>query len=115
MGAWKRAEEDLLREYYPEYGPSWDGWAEVLPNRTKGAISSRATFIGIKVSHEARSRMARDVKARRFDSDEFTIVDRFVRAAMERGKTPQEIDRAMHWWPGTTKRVLMHQWERDVA
>ncbi|GJM56203.1 hypothetical protein ATOP_18580 [Granulimonas faecalis] len=31
-----------LKERYPAHGPSWDGWARVLPGRAPAAIAAMA-------------------------------------------------------------------------
>lgn len=46
---WTPNEDELLREHYPEHGPSWDGWRRVLPTRSRRAVQTRAKKLGIKV------------------------------------------------------------------
>lgn len=46
---WTPNEDELLREHYPEHGPSWDGWRRVLPTRSRRAVQTRAKRLGIKV------------------------------------------------------------------
>lgn len=46
---WTPDEDELLREHYPEHGPSWDGWRRVLPTRSRWAVQTRAKKLGIKV------------------------------------------------------------------
>lgn len=36
-----------------------------------------------------------------------------IMALMGRGMTPIEIDQTMHWWAGTTIRILRERWERQ--
>lgn len=36
-----------------------------------------------------------------------------IMALMGRGMTPIEIDQKMHWWAGTTVRILKARWERQ--
>lgn len=45
--AWSIREDAIVAEHYPERGPSWAGWADVLPERTKNAIRGRAYALGI--------------------------------------------------------------------
>ena len=42
VGTWTDEELAAIREHYPAHGPSWDGWAEVLPRRSNGAIKGKA-------------------------------------------------------------------------
>lgn len=44
---WSTEEEALLREFYPEHGPSWQGWEGILPGRGKRAISRKASTMGV--------------------------------------------------------------------
>lgn len=46
---WTPDEDELLRELYPEHGPSWDGWRRVIPTRSRRAVQTRAKKLGIKV------------------------------------------------------------------
>ena len=41
-GSWTKAEDAKIKKLYPEHGPSWEGWAEVLPSRSLNAIKIRA-------------------------------------------------------------------------
>ena len=43
---WTEEELATLREHYPEHGPSWRGWRELLPGRTRDAIQIRASYDG---------------------------------------------------------------------
>ena len=43
---WTDEEDALLHEHYPEHGPRWDGWAELLPKRSRQAIQQRSARIG---------------------------------------------------------------------
>lgn len=45
---WTTGEEDALRRYYPEHGPSWDGWGKMLPRRSRNSISQHACKLGVK-------------------------------------------------------------------
>lgn len=47
MGAkWTGAEDAILIENIAKHGPSWEGWAELLPGRSAGAIKSRKATLG---------------------------------------------------------------------
>lgn len=46
---WTKEEDGNLAVYYPIYGPNWDGWDELLPGRSRRAISARATKMGVYV------------------------------------------------------------------
>lgn len=45
--AWSDKELKLLMEHYPTKGAIWDGWDELLPNRSKTAIGTHARKIGL--------------------------------------------------------------------
>lgn len=47
---WTADEDELLRELYPEHGPSWDGWRRVLPTRSRWAVKSRAKKLGLRAN-----------------------------------------------------------------
>ena len=49
MGAaeWTTEEVQALRDYYPVYGPQWDGWRELLPNREGTSLRCKAHKLGI--------------------------------------------------------------------
>lgn len=48
---WTPDEDELLRELYPEHGPSWDGWRRVLPTRSRHAVKSRVKILGVKTQN----------------------------------------------------------------
>ena len=50
---WTPAEDAIVRERYPDYGPSWPGWAEVLKDRTPHAIGMRASKLGVRYDGHA--------------------------------------------------------------
>lgn len=50
---WSKEETEALRLYYPEHGPSWDGWEELLPGRTQGSIRTRAGLLGLTASRSS--------------------------------------------------------------
>ena len=41
-------ETRALRMLYPLHGAAWEGWADVLPGRTQGSISSMAIKLGLR-------------------------------------------------------------------
>lgn len=45
---WMPDEDELLRDLYPEHGPSWDGWMRVLPTRSRRAVVTRANKLGMR-------------------------------------------------------------------
>lgn len=50
MGGWKawtEREDAYLREHFTKRGPSWEGWATLLPGRTMWSIAKRAKSLGI--------------------------------------------------------------------
>ena len=47
MNHWTARELQLLREHYPSHGSSWDGWAALLPSRTKYAIDMAVKRYGL--------------------------------------------------------------------
>lgn len=44
---WSNEECKQLFDHYGENGPDWDGWRDLLPNRTRGAIEGMARRLGI--------------------------------------------------------------------
>lgn len=63
---WTDDEAKTLARHYPEHGPDWDGWADLLPGRNSNAIRSMAARHGLK-SDEVRdlTYTDREVKALR--------------------------------------------------
>lgn len=97
--AWTEHEDELIRIAYPEHGQKWDGWAELLPDRSRCAIGRRASRIGVGVGW-------------RDQQDDETIQengrhDRIVMRGMAAGKPPSQIDRENHWVRGMAKRIVM--------
>lgn len=116
---WSDAEDNAIRQFYPRHGTKWEGWAEVLPTRTKRAIGARATRLGVKVMRNhvgSRKRKKPTGDERHYN----TVITRepdpyegYVLDCMSKGMTPSEIDRSKHWWPSTTIRILREIWERE--
>jgi hypothetical protein len=44
---WSEAEEEAVAREFPSHGQDWEGWAEILPGRTPGAIKARASALGV--------------------------------------------------------------------
>ncbi len=53
---WTAEEDELVREHYPEHGPSWAGWSDVLPGRTRANLQVHAYRLGITMEGCARER-----------------------------------------------------------
>lgn len=47
---WTRSEDALLVDNYPTHGAAWPLWSDLLPGRTRFAIRSRASALGIQHS-----------------------------------------------------------------
>lgn len=47
MASWTNDEIAALSEHYISKGPNWDGWKDLLPNRTIGAIYHKAHCMGM--------------------------------------------------------------------
>lgn len=117
---WSEVEDDALREYFPRHGAKWDGWQEVLPKRTIRAVEMRAKRLGLRGPQRPRSEAPKRSKPSGDDWHYKTRIirepdqhERYVMSCMAAGMTPDEIDKARHWIPGTAKRVLMARWERE--
>ncbi len=46
-GRWTRDEEAILVRHFPCHHIDWDGWDELLPNRTKDSIRAHAYSMGL--------------------------------------------------------------------
>jgi hypothetical protein len=44
---WTKDEDEILRRFLPSHGPGWEGWKELLPDRSRYAISARKVSLGI--------------------------------------------------------------------
>lgn len=53
---WSDAETATLLANYQAHGADWDGWAELLPGRTIGAIHSKAHLLGLRLVPETAMR-----------------------------------------------------------
>jgi len=45
---WTRAEDLMIADNYANHGPSWPGWAEMMPDRGTVAIRNRAARLGVR-------------------------------------------------------------------
>lgn len=45
---WTRAEDQMIADNYAHHGPSWPGWAEMMPDRGTVAIRNRAARLGVR-------------------------------------------------------------------
>lgn len=54
--AWTKAEDDLIRKFYPIVGGRWKGWAKLMPERMPrhDAIAHRAMALGVRCEHAFR-------------------------------------------------------------
>ena len=52
---WKPNEIAQLRRHYTTKGLVWDGWDELLPGRSRSAISSKASCLGLHYEPDAVS------------------------------------------------------------
>lgn len=53
---WTHDELAILTAHYRSKGPSWDGWAELLPRRNKVSIEHAAKRAGLRVRDRASPR-----------------------------------------------------------
>lgn len=44
---WSPYEDAMLMENYKHHGSRWSGWRELLPDRSRDSIASRARYLGI--------------------------------------------------------------------
>ena len=81
---WTESELDILRQHYARRGPSWSGWATLLPNRTKGAIRSKANDIGVTKTHKRKSRSFTEAESKR-------ILKTTIKLASSMGADPYDV------------------------
>lgn len=108
---WGEFETLALMEFYPRHGPQWEGWDDVLPNRTRHAIIQKAAKLDLKAPIVRSKRNVED------DDDEGSMTpheyERIVRNLMGEGLSPTQIDQMMHWVPRTAANILKEIWARD--
>lgn len=46
-GRWTKDEEAILARYFPRHPIDWEGWDELLPNRTRSSIRTHANAMGL--------------------------------------------------------------------
>lgn len=51
---WTADEIDVICKNYPNHGPAWKGWSELLPGRSPKSIERKAHGMGLKVTKEAQ-------------------------------------------------------------
>lgn len=118
---WSEEEDNAVRVYYPTHGSKWEGWAEVLPNRTYRAISARACRIGVGRKWVYKRGKSKSRKKPVGDDRHYKVdfkptpdpYERRVLGWLGDGMTPTEIDESMHWYHGTTVRILTEMWARE--
>ena len=54
-----KAEDQAIIDNYPVHGSTWDGWRQILPNRSVSAIKNRAMKLGVTMRPEALSEIRR--------------------------------------------------------
>lgn len=122
MNLWSEEEDAAVVTFYPIHGRRWEGWKDVLPDRTMRAIEMRAQRLGVAPKREVamtegtRRRGDRNHYARsQYDREPPMTPDPnegLVMRLMADGMTPSEIDDQMHWRPGKSILVLTHKWQR---
>ena len=73
---WTEDEDRLVIEYGPTHGPSWPGWADLLPRRSRQAVKARMYTLGVHLTRDARIAVAQANYARR--SPSWTVRNRIV-------------------------------------
>lgn len=107
---WGEFETLALMEFYPRHGPQWDGWDDVLPNRTRHAIIQKAAKLDLKAPIVRSKRNVEEQDEGRMPPREY---ERTVTKLMGEGLSPTQIDQRMHWVPSTAASVLREIWRRD--
>ena len=88
-GRWAGWEDVEVCEHFPERGPHWDGWAEVLPTRTRRSIENRARTLGVR--HDPVGRPRCDGRTGGWSAAEDTLLLRALAdAARSTGHTAAE-------------------------
>ena len=75
---WTTFEDAAIREYYPEHGHLWDGWARHTRGRSPDAVLARASRLGVRKRVEPA--WTRD--------EELAMLRHLMRMARSVGKTP---------------------------
>lgn len=48
MSEWTPVEDRMLAKHFRKHGSVWDGWARVLPGRSRNSIAARANRLGLE-------------------------------------------------------------------
>lgn len=107
---WTPEEDRLLCENY-SHGPSWEGWSEILPGRSRDSIKSRAVKLRNHGLVFAGSGMGRHVLSRG-DADIDPMEPRVVKLH-DSGLTVMEIDKRLRMPRGAAREILARRWGRD--
>lgn len=108
---WGEFETLALREFYPRHGSQWEGWDDVLPNRTRHAIADKAARLSVRAAPKTtRGTLGTSVDTGPTPPSEY---EKTVTRLMERGMSPTQIDTKMHWVRGTTVAILTNRWKGD--
>lgn len=121
---WSDAEDNSVRQFYPRHGMRWEGWAEVLPNRSMRAIDARAKRLGVQGPPRPEPKYPRRVRRKGGDDSHYKLPtpnlfnvpdpnESYVMSCMRQLMAPSDIDRARHWIPGTAKRIILRKWSRE--
>lgn len=86
---WTTRQEGLLERYYPEKGPSWEGWAELMPGRTRQAISQHAHKMGLRCLYRGPKSWTK--------AEDRLAVAMLAKVCMETGRTPIAVVRRLDW------------------
>lgn len=46
-GRWTKDEETILAQYFPRHPIDWEGWDELMPNRSRSSIRTHAYAMGL--------------------------------------------------------------------
>lgn len=119
---WSEAQDEMLMVYYPTHGCNWQGWKEVLPERTRRAIEVRAHRLGITSRAKPIRTKPRKPPKRTMTGDGRHHISEVplrpdpyegrVMRMMGEGMTPPEIDKRLKFWPGTARMIISERWRR---
>lgn len=117
---WSDDEYEILKANWEGHGRDWIGWESLLPGRTPRAIQRKANGFGLVEPKKPRNKKKEERREPRMPK--FGNVrhgadpnERYVMACMRAGMTPTDIDKKMHWFPGTARLIISDKWERDKA
>lgn len=48
---WDDEKDAVVKTYYPEHGPAWDGWERLIPGVSEKAVAMRAGRLGVKCKY----------------------------------------------------------------